>query len=563
MQEIEMKLRMTPAALQRLRRHPIIRSLARGRSHSRTLSSIYYDTPEGFFVGAGMALRIRRDGSTLIQTLKAPAQLLRMLELPEPARADSDARTARIAEETGADDAFPGAGRGAEMAENLSSGLQSFTEFECPLEQDAPDLDLIGHEGLRRHLQANQVGERLVPLFLTAFERRSLELGMAESRIELALDQGEIRAGDGEEGAAHEPLCEAELELKAGRPERLFELALLLAEKLEFQLEPRTKPARGYALLAPVRPEPVFATKVELPRDVTGAGAFEAMATNALIHMRANEPALRLGEDPSALHQYRVGLRRLRALVSLSRDYVEPQTAAFLSQELRWVQQTTGPARDWDVFLLETLAPLRERLPAEPGLEPLTIASEAARAADHAEARALLDSARYSRLLLRMQLLLHSGAWRRPPTEGKADPLDAPARELASRLLGHRAAKLNKLGRGHKTKSESELHEIRIAAKKLRYAVDFFRSLYPAKKVKPYAARLKDLQDRLGSLNDAAVGHQLIDSLRAAGGNPHKTEIEPLAAGLVIGWQAARIENDLPRFSDTWKAYRSARPFWK
>lgn len=542
-QEIELKLRMAPATLQRLRRHAVVRSLARGRSRSRRLSSTYYDTPDGFLRRAGMALRLRRDGDSVTQTLKAPAALLRALGLPQPALAEG-----REEEGAGRDTKALDALGSAEAAAGLGSGLQSFAELNAAAPGDAPALELLEHEGLRRYLRDHGIAARLEPLFVTEFERRSLPLVLADSSIELCLDEGEIRAGD-----RRLPLCEAELELLSGRPARLFELALLLAEKLGFQLETRTKAERGHALLTEQTPEPVFASLLELAPETSAAEAFETMARSALAQMRANEPAMRLDRDPEGLHQFRVGLRRLRALVSLYKAHLEPGTAAFLRDELRWLQQETGPARDWDVFLLDTLGPMRRRLPDEAALGPLAESSAAARDAAAAQAVALLDDPRYTRLLLRLQLLLADGGWRLPPAAGRPDPLQGPARALAGRLLSRGAAKLDKLGRGRRAKSEAELHQIRIAAKKLRYAADFFRNLYPKKAVKAYARPLKELQDRLGSLNDAAVGHRLVDGLALNG----------MAAGMVIGWQAARIEADLPRFAETWKSYKAARAFWK
>lgn len=530
---------MAPATLQRLRRHAVVRSLARGRSRTRRLSSTYYDTPDGFLRRAGMALRLRRDGAAVTQTLKVPAGLLRALTLPQPAVAHG-----REGEDTSALDALGS----AEAAAGLGSGLQSFAELNATPEGEGPELELLEHEGLRRYLRDHGVAARLEPLFATEFDRRSLPLALADSTIELALDEGEIRAGE-----KHLPLCEAELELLSGRPARLFELALLLAEKLDFQLEARTKAERGHALLAETTPEPVFAASLELESTLSAAEAFEAMARSALGQMRANEPAMRLDRDPEGLHQFRVGLRRLRALVSLYKPHLEPEAAGFLRAELRWLQQETGPARDWDVFLLDTLTPMRRRLPEETSLQPLAERSAAARDAASARAVALLDEPRYTRLLLRLQLLLTDGGWRAAAAAGRPDPLQQPARALAGRLLSQRAAKLDKLGRGRRAKSEEQLHEVRIAAKQLRYAVEFFRSLYPKKQVKAYARPLKELQDRLGSLNDAVVSHRLVDGLG----------LEGMAAGMVIGWQAARIEADLPRFAETWKRYKAAKAFWK
>jgi CHAD domain-containing protein len=239
-----------------------------------------------------------------------------------------------------------------------------------------------------------------------------------------------------------------------------------------------------------------------------------------------------------------------------------PEAAAFLKDELRWLQQSLGPARDWDVFLLETLAPIARRLPNEASLGGLEKAAGAARERAYAEARAALRDVRYSRLLLRLALWLEEGGWRQRLEAGDADPAEVPVRELADALLARRAKALRKTARRRKGRNEAELHEVRIAAKKLRYAIEFFRGLYGAKAVKRLHARLVALQDTLGTLNDAVVGHRLIDELESASVREPKRALDPYASGLVIGWQAARIEADLGRFSEAWQSYRDAKPFW-
>src|SRR3546814_7308626 len=86
---------------------------------------------------------------------------------------------------------------------------------------------------------------------------------MFDSEIELALDQGVIRSGE-----RSMPLSEAELELKSGRPERLYELALALHGTVPFTLESRTKSARGYALFSGTRAEPQRAAPVRLDGEI-------------------------------------------------------------------------------------------------------------------------------------------------------------------------------------------------------------------------------------------------------------------------------------------------------
>jgi triphosphatase len=127
-------------------------------------------------------------------------------------------------------------------------------------------------------------------------------------------------------------------------------------------------------------------------------------------------------------------------------------------------------------------------------------------------------------------------------------------------MLRRRCRQLVKIGRGHEELEIEQLHRIRIAAKKLRYAAGFFRSLSSGKAARRYVARLVKLQDRLGALNDAVTGRRLLGELLPSIG------LEPAAAarvtGLVLGWQAARIHAELPAFPAEWEAFRDLRPFW-
>ncbi len=118
-------------------------------------------------------------------------------------------------------------------------------EVETTISGDRPELDKIIDPRLRRLFADPAIIRRLGPLFATDFRRTAWPLRFKESLIELAFDRGEIRAED-----ASLPLCEIELELKSGRPEHLFELALAVHELLPVTLGGPTKAERGYALLA-------------------------------------------------------------------------------------------------------------------------------------------------------------------------------------------------------------------------------------------------------------------------------------------------------------------------
>ena len=103
-------------------------------------------------------------------------------------------------------------------------------------------------------------------------------------------------------------------------------------------------------------------------------------------------------------------------------------------------------------------------------------------------------------------------------------------------------------------------HELRVALKKLRYATEFFRSLYDRKSVQRYLRRLGELQAALGHLNDVASASDMLTRLK--GERDGETPIEwGDAAGKVIGWHARDLHECEPRLRKDWKAFAHTPPF--
>lgn len=512
--EIELKLQLPPVAAARFGRNPLVRSLAQRRAVTRRLTSVYFDTPDLKLAAHGMALRVRHAGGKRIQTLKIPT--------------------------------------------DLATGLQAHREIEFEIDGDTPALAAIDDEALQQFFATSGIAGNLIAVFVTEFERRTWPLAMFDSEIELALDQGEIRSGE-----RSMALSEAELELKSGRPERLYELALALHGSVPFTLEARTKAARGYALFNDTKAEPQRAAPVRLEPEMSAARAFVEIARNCLAQLRANEEPARRGEDPEGVHQMRVAVRRLRALVSIYRNDLDATVRGFVSSELRWLQQQLGPARDWDVFMESTLEPLHRRLDAELSVEAMRREARILREAAYEAVVAALSSPRYTKLVLKLELWLDSGAWAAPlAADEPPRPLSGPVTEFATEVLRKRHKRLRKYGGKHAELGETELHRLRILGKKMRYAAEFFRALFPRKAVKRYHAALVEIQETLGSLNDAVVSRQLIAELerRMASTAPALT---PRAVGVVLGWQAARIDRDVQRIRGVWERFHEIRPFWR
>jgi CHAD domain-containing protein len=271
--------------------------------------------------------------------------------------------------------------------------------------------------------------------------------------------------------------------------------------------------------------------------------------------MRANEACARLGKDPEGVHQFRIGLRRLRVLVDAYGRYMAPDLLSHLGVELRWLNEQSGPARDWDVLILKSLQPMHERLSDDPTIRSLLHTAESARARSYAALRRTLDRPRYAELLRRLDVALTKSTWTAGPEEDAR--VDAPVADLARRMLKRQRRKLFAFP-GRRDATDEEMHRARIAAKKLRYLTEFFRDLYPKRPADNLLRALTSFQDCLGGLNDAAVGRQLATTLanRLAGSG------DPLAAGqavgLLHGWQAARAAQALVEFEPRWAELRRA-----
>jgi CHAD domain-containing protein len=325
-----------------------------------------------------------------------------------------------------------------------------------------------------------------------------------------------------------------------------------------FTVEYRSKAARGYDLLTGAKPKSQKAETIELDGAMTTWQAFVVIARQCLQHQRANEDCARLGEDSEGVHQLRVGLRRLRAAFSLFNGTLPQEQRAYFADELRWAQQQFGPARDWDVFIEDTLDPLQARLSDDEGLQALAKAAAGARIAAYEQVAATLEDRRYTRLQLQLDLWLESGGDEKPPgDEQTVAPWERPAIEVAREVLDRRHRKIRKLAKHFETLSDEERHELRIEAKKARYAAEFFRSLFSRRAAQKYAGRLSDMQECLGSMNDAVVGKRLVGELAAV--DPALGRVE----ALLTGWHAARIAHDLPRGVRVSRKMAKSDPFWE
>ena len=516
--ELEIKLRLRRAAVAALLRHPALAAVKRGRMRTQKLRSTYFDTAALRLAGAGIGLRLRRDGRHWMQTVKGAAD------------------------------------------EQSGGGLAARPEYEWRIatSRGMPAIDtarLATTPWRRKLLKAAREG--LVPMFTTALMRTTVPLAFPDSTMALlAVDVGEIRRAS---GGGRIGVCEIELELESGRVGNLFALARALAADIPLALEIASKAARGYGLIAPSPRRPVRADDARLVAKAPTAGALAAILRSCLRQIEGNADGLVTDNDPEWIHQMRIGTRRLRACLALMRGVAPPEPLVALLAEASWLAHVLGPARDLDVLAAETLPALAGALrtsgeaASAPALRSLRARVARLRKLARDNARGAVVSRRF------VQFMLATGGFAATPGFGAvtgsdlAARLAEPARAFAKPLLKRRQHKLLRCGEHLPTAPPAERHVARLAAKKLRYATEFFASLYPKKKTRAYRKALARLQDTLGALNDASVAAE--HARRIAGPD------SPAAATLQ-GWAAAQSSLRAEELAAAWHHFTRTGPFW-
>lgn len=484
--EIELKFACAPDDLA-----AVLAAAPDGDDETHELISVYFDTPDLALQKAGASLRVREQAGRRVQTLK----------------------------------------RGHGLARE---------EHEAPIEGLAPDPAL---EPLPALLPKDA---DLKPAFNVRVVRRQRTFRYKGAEIEIALDQGEVSGGD-----RRRPICEVELELKSGPPAALFALARELLGAAPLYLAFESKAARGQDLLAgeppaaPHRNEPAALTD-----EATVAAAFRAVAGGALAQIAANAAALREAPDPEAVHQLRVGVRRLRSALSTFKPILDgDEGVEVLQTDLKWLTGTCDKARNLDVFADENLGPAEEAAAGPPGLKALRIALDLARRAAWDAAALACASERFRALMVDAAAWIETGDWAQAP--GADDPIGRFARHALKR---HRR-KLEKKGRRAREGGDEARHHLRIEAKKLRYASEAFAGLFGEKRAQRYLRHLKEMQDSLGQLNDLVTAEPLIAGLNLPSD-------AAFAAGELVGRRAAAKPELVRQAGKALERLEAAEPFW-
>ncbi len=489
--EVEIKMALPAERLRRLRRHPVVSHAPRT---CRRLRTVYFDTPQATLFKQGIAVRLRRHGRQWIQTVKGQSDTGGLL-------------AQRFEWET------PVVGRNLVFTA-LPPDIQPYFRPEVTL--------------------------ALKPCFETDVWRETWQVIQDGTHLEVAFDRGEVRTT-----MQSLPISEIELELKSGTADVLFKVAEQLATDLPVYLEPRSKAERGYELVGALSRLPIKAHLPVLDFDGPAATAFQRIVRSCMQQFEANLSGFvgATEPDPEYIHQMRVALRRMRAAFGLLRfmDGVRPDWL----DELKWLMGELAAARDWDVFVTETLVRVRKHIAQPEQLADLTNVAENLRRMANARAQAALRSPRLVRLWFKAEQALAT-----------LPPATISTAVWAQTALQRRYRRLLRLGEHLQSLTAVERHALRIAAKKLRYGAEFFAGQHP-KTAQRFIRRLAALQDVLGVLNDAAVTAHCLHEIRQSGG-PALGEAIGLVGGFLACEQAYRLEE----LKQLWRDFHRTPPYW-
>lgn len=540
----------------------------RGASlETRHLVARYFDTADRRLARAGLSLRLRREDRRWVQTLKAGREgaLARFEhEVPRPdATVDAAAHAGTIA--------------GDALARLLADG--------APLQQR----------------------------YGTDIRRTLRRLRTRGARVELALDEGRIHAGD-----RVLRVCELEFELLSGSPTALLALAERWRARLGLVVDPRSKAGRGDALAdgrAPAGPRK--AMPLALRRKVDVAEAWRAVLDECIAQIHANAIGLAVpvgaesdaaarprdgGVVPAAppvvdradlVHQLRIGLRRLRSAIRAFRGWVPPVPVG-VESGARELFRALGQTRDQDV-LAQAIEPALQRAGAPQRTEASPAAAGTIRApvsgtsaprrrtgaSSVDDVSALLTDDRTQRWLLAL-LAWRTGLDARPAVPGAAaeaggegrveamaeasgetpggaatgSPADrpsppAPLGPLARRRLARWQRAITDQASRFAQLDDASWHALRKRAKRLRYASEFVESLFPRKAMRRFLKRLQAVQQALGELSDLALAAQ-----RYGGG----TGTEP-RDWFALGWLSARRDAVAVQAVEALEALAERHPF--
>lgn len=429
--------------------------------------------------------------------------------------------------------------------------------------------------------------EPLVTVARLVTVRQRTALRRAAGDVVAEIDDDVVSVMEGPRLAAR--FRQIEVELQPGAPKRLVAAVVSRLEAAGARAgDDRAKVVRAIGPRAVAAPD---VAAVELSGRATIAEVVSSTVAACYLQLVRHDVGVRLDEDPEDVHQARVATRRLRSDLRFLRRLLDREWVHAARAELGWLAGVLGAVRDADV-LTARLRLAAAGLPPQdaPAAEELLGRLATERADARAQLLAALESDRYAALLDTLALAVtapplavapgdprQEGAAEAasdpdgvlkvddPADQGGADgPYSAPEVDgepavtgatraraampgLVARPWRHLAAAVEALG---DQPSDEVLHDIRIGAKRLRYACETAAPVSGAA-ARSMSRASADLQTALGDLNDAVVAGAWLRRHGLTGG-----PAVALAAGQLIAGEQRHAAAARAAWPRAWKRLR-------
>jgi CHAD domain-containing protein len=485
---------------------------------------IYWDTPDYALTRGGFGLRTRRQDGNWLVTLKE------LTVSPASALAD------RVEVETALDEttllAFLGAPKLGGLVKVLAqSGWPPAGWNQVKLRRSNPMLRPLAV------LAQTRDKRKLFPLEDAASDALG-ELSLDSVQIHPPPSATDLHTLTDLEGRAPAAIFR-EVEIEAAQSnqiEHFYTLAARLSDLPTFAPSQAGKAESALRWLAQIRPDGKPGIDPSLSMPEAGRQIWRAQLMEVLL----NEVGVRSHQNEDAVHDMRVAIRRIRAAQRIFGPYFDQQTIKPYLRMLRETARILGVARDLDVAL-----DLLDKY--EISLAPLKKVWKKERREAYKNAQAWLSSKSYSHFLAEFDLFCRTpGMGVRTGSAVELAHQGQVRHVMPTEIYAHYTNM-----RAYETVMADAplpvLHELRIEGKRLRYSLEFVAHLLDPEITPTLVKDLKTLQDRLGSINDAAV---MGDRLRRfAEDHPH------VAVDRALAHLDDVIENERASFAPLWTAF--------
>ena len=569
MQEIELKFLVPQSRIKGLMRQVKVKS-----SQNTLMSAHYFDTPQQALAQRGIGLRIRREGDSWVQTIKA----------------GGDGIAARLEHNATLDNAL----------------VQDMLDTDSLL----PDLSIYKDTAIAPALvdfKLSKLSKKLTRQYVTDVERITRLLVENENEndqskascIEVAYDCGQIIHGNDE--AQVQDIQEIEFELVSGDVDFLFATAAVWCKRYKLCLSTVTKAERGGLLIQGREHSPAVSANVQslaYQADISMPAFVRAAVHHCLLQILPNSSAIAAGsKDNEQVLQLRIGIQRLRTVLEIFKKFSEQlnpewlstlkQTATLLGNYHQLVHLATetesqlrqygAPAVEWtnelnkikvmpldavcandfQLTLLELIAFTMSETTTEPKANKCAI-DKLSKILSKQHMKLLKATHRFedNDLKLSQDEVIEDSTMADDSDTNEAFKTPESL-EMAESAKSTESENLEESEESQESTSCYDYqHNLRKQIKKMRYLSEFVAPLYSKKKTKRLLKRLKKAQDALGEAIDNHHSQEYYQQKSNSNANANTN------AWFGAGWFAAQLEADTKRCKKRLDNLQDTATFW-